>query len=62
MSFSHEVERDGKQFVENRWKKDQFVTNVYCKPTFSSVYTHFESFLSGTYKFGLVYTLVYRSF
>ena len=40
MSFSHEVERDGNVFRE----EGQFSTNVYCKPTFSGVYTHFESF------------------
>ena len=39
-----------------------FTTSVYRKPTFSGVYTHFDSFLSSTYKFGSVYTLAYRSF
>ena len=65
MSFSHEVERDGKlSFVDvNVFREDgQFVTNVYRKPTFSGVYTHFESFLSATYKFDVVYTLAYRCF
>ena len=33
---------------------------VYCKPTFSGVYTHFDSFLPSTYKSGTVYTLAYR--
>ena len=37
-------------------------TSVYCKPTFSEVYTHFDSFLPSTYKFGNVYTLAYRCF
>ena len=36
--------------------------SVYCKPTFSEVYTHFDSFLPSTYKFGNVYTLAYRCF
>ena len=35
---------------------------VYRKPTFSGVYTHFESFLLTMYKFGMVYALVYRCF
>ena len=35
---------------------------VYRKPTFSGVYTHFESFLPTIYKFGMVYTLAYRCF
>ena len=33
---------------------------VYFKPTFSRVYTHFDSFLPYTYKFGTVYTIPYR--
>ena len=37
-----------------------FTTPVYCKPTVSGVFTHFESFLTSTYKFGTLYTLAYR--
>ena len=37
-----------------------FTTFVYCKPTFSGVYTYFDSFLQSTYKFSTVYTLAYR--
>ena len=47
MSFSHEVERDGKlSFLDVNvlCEEGQFVTNVYRKPTFNGVYTHFESF------------------
>ena len=47
MSFSDEVERDGKlSFLDVNVLREegQFVTNVYRKPTFSGVYTHFESF------------------
>ena len=43
-------------------EKGKFVTTVYRKPTFSGVYTHFESFLPTIYKFGMVYTLAYRCF
>ena len=39
-----------------------FTTSVYRKPTFSGVYTHFDSFLPSTYKFGNAYTLAYRCF
>ena len=39
-----------------------FTTSVYRKPTSSGVYTHFNSFLSSTYKFGTVYILAYRCF
>ena len=46
-----------------RWYHEgKFVTTVYRKPTFSGVYTHFESFLPTIYKFGMVYTLAYRCF
>ena len=65
MSVSHEVERDGKlSFLDINVSREeeQFVTNVYRKPTFSGFSTHFESFLSTTYKFGMVYTLAYRCF
>ena len=65
MSFSHDVERDGKlSFLDvNVFREEgQFVTHVYRKPAFSGVYTHFGSFLSTTYKFGMVYTLAYRCF
>ena len=34
-----------------------FTTFIYRKPTFSGVYTHFDSFLPSTYKFGTVYIL-----
>ena len=37
-----------------------FTTSVYDKPIFSGVYTHFDSFLPSTYKFGTVCTLTYR--
>ena len=65
MSFPHHVERDEKlSFLDANvfHKEGQFVTNVHRKPTFSGVYTHFESFLPATYKFGMVCTLAYRYF
>ena len=40
----------------------EFTTSVYRKPTFSGVYTHFESFLPTTYRFGTVFTLAYGYF
>ena len=65
MSFSFEKEKNGKMpflDVEISRENCNFVTTVYRKPTFSGVYTHFESFLPSTYKFGMIYTLVYRCF
>ena len=48
--------------VEVSRQEGHFVTTVYRKPTFSGVYTHFECFLLTIYKFGMIYTLVYRCF
>ena len=65
MSFSFEQEKNGKlSFVDGdvSREKGKFVTSVSRKPTFSGVYTHFGSFLPTVYKFGMVYTLVYRFF
>ena len=65
MSFSFEQEKNGKLSfldIEVSREKRKFVTTVYRKPTFSGVYTHFESFLPTIYKFGMVYTLAYRCF
>ena len=43
-------------------KDKTFVTSVLHQPSFSGVYTHFDSFLPSTYKSGNVYTLAYRCF
>ena len=48
--------------IEVSWEKGKFVTTVYRKPTFSCVYTHFESLLPTIYKFGMVCTLACRCF
>ena len=39
-----------------------FTTSVYHKPTFSGVYTNFNSFISEEYKVGLISTLLFRTF
>ena len=65
MSFSFEREKDGKLSfleVEVSHHKGHFATTVNRKPTFSGVYTHFESFLPTIYKFCMIYTLIYRCF
>ena len=41
---------------------NKFTITVYRKPTFSGVYTHIDSFLPTTYKFGMIHTLVFRCF
>ena len=48
--------------VEVSREGNKFATTVYPKPTFSGVYTHFDSFLTTTYKFSMIYTLVFRCF
>ena len=39
-------------------RKNQLVTSVFRKATFSGVFTNFKSFMPVTNKFGLVYTLL----
>ena len=39
-----------------------FTTSVYRKPSFSGVYTHFDSYMPLSYKFSLVSTIIFRSF
>ena len=41
-------------------EKDKFITSVYRKPTFSGIYTHFDSFLLSSNKFGLLHILLYK--
>ena len=43
-------------------KNGKFVTSVYIKPTFSGVFTNYESFISTYQKRGLLHTLLHRSF
>ena len=41
---------------------NQLITSVFRKATFSGVFTNFKSFMPVAYKFGLVHTLLHRSF
>ena len=43
-------------------EKDKLITSVYRKPTFSGIYTHFDSFLPSSNKIGLLNILLYRCF
>ena len=43
-------------------KNGKFVTSVYRKPTFSGVFTNYESFIPTYLKKGLLHTLLHRSF
>ena len=65
MKFSFEEEKKGKlSFLDAKVSREgnKFATTVYHKPTFSRVYTHFDSFLPTTYKFDMIYILVFRRF
>ena len=65
LSFSFEQDVNGKlSFLDLELSRQQgkLVTTLYRKPTFSVVYTHFDSFLPTDYKVGMIYTLAYRCF
>ena len=40
---------------------NKFTTSVYCKPTFSGVFSNFESFVPNSYKYALISTLLHRA-
>ena len=65
INFTSELEKDGKlpflDILVNR-NDGKVTTNVYRKPTFTGVYTHYHSFLPSVYKFGLLSTILYRYF
>ena len=42
--------------------ESSFITSVYRKPTFSGVYTHYDSFIPSIYKSSLISTLLFRSY
>ena len=65
MKFSLEEEKNRKaSFLDAEISREgnKFATTVYCKPTFSGVYTHFEGLLPTAYKFGMIYILFFRCF
>ena len=42
--------------------KEGFTTTVYHKPTFSGVYSNFNSFIADEYKHDLIFTFLFRIF
>ena len=65
IKFSFETEKDNSfSFLDVKIsrEKDKFTTSVFRKDTFSGVYTNFSSCLALEHKFGLLYTLLHRSF
>ena len=43
-------------------ENNKFVTSVYRKLTFSGIFTNFESFIPAIHKYGLIETLLHKSF
>lgn len=65
MNFTSETEsEDSLAFLDVfvTRSNNRFITSVYRKPTFSGVYTNYASYLPESYKSGLVYTLLHRSY
>ena len=48
--------------VHVRRNNNKYITSVYRKPTFSGVYTNYDSFIPASYKSSLLSTLLYRAF
>ena len=65
MSFAIKSKKQNRMsFLDVQIIRDDkiFTSSVYRKPTFSGVYTHFESFLGSTCKFDTAYTCTYSYF
>ena len=43
-------------------ENNKFTTSIYCKSTFSCVFSNFESFIPNSYKCALIFTLLHRAF
>ena len=43
-------------------EQGKFTTSIYCKPTFSGIYTYFDRFLALTCKIAMIHKLRYRCF
>ena len=64
MRFTYEIESDKSlNFLDVLIHKNNgFVTSIYRKPTFSGIYSHYDSFLPLVYKRGLISSLMFRIF
>ena len=65
IDFTHETEVDDRlPFLDVLVSREaaRLVTSIYRKPTFSGLYTNFNSFISDKYKTGLIYCLLFRIF
>ena len=65
IKFTSETENENSiSFLDIKITRDnnKFMTSVYRKPTFSGVFTNFESFIPKSYKYNLLFTLLHRAF
>ena len=65
INFTLEIEESGSLSILDvtiTRENNKFVTSVYRKPTFSGVFTNFESFMPEMHKRRLIETSLYRSF
>ena len=64
MHFTHEIEKNNcLAFLDVLVTREEtFCTSLYRKPTFSGLYSNFESFMPDSYKKGLIFTLLHRAF
>ena len=65
IKFTSEIEMNNSlSFLDIKIARDnnKFTTSVYRKPTFSGVFTNFESFIPNSYKYALIFTLLHRAF
>ena len=65
IALTSEIEQKGLMLfldIKIGCKNNKFVTSVYQNPTFSGVLANFGSFLSRSYKYSLIDTLLYRGF
>ena len=65
IKFAFEVEKNNKfSFLDVKIcrESNKFTTSVFRNPTFSGVFTNFDSFIPRSYKHGLVNTLIFRCF
>ena len=63
--FTSEIEENNSlSFLDIKINRDnnRFLTSVYSKPTFSGVFTNFDSYIPLSYKSGLISSLLYRAF
>ena len=65
ITFTKELEKDSKlSFLDILITRteEEFVTSVYRKPTFSGIYQNFKSHVPLVYKYGLIYSLLHRTY